>query len=308
MSSSQQTTTKAAVPVTGKGRPVPKAKLNKVSNLASLIEKYQYVSLLRTEQIGSKQFQSIKKALRPKVIVQMARNSLMTRAIEVGAKSKKNLDRLIPFVEGSVAFAFTNISPFELSDLLVENKAKAPAKVGTIAPADIIIEAGNTGFAPGPLITDLSQVGLKTRIQGGSIWITQDHTIVKAGETVSRAQALVLSRLGLEPYEIFLKITAAYDDGIILTAEVFQIRRSDVVDNLTAAAQEVLALALTMNYISDETVPLLLQQAATEARNLSLFAAIPTDETTNQILAQIEQSALALAQEVRRKNPEAMPN
>lgn len=308
MSSSQQTTTKAAVPITGKGRPVPQAKLTKVSNLVSLIEKYQYVSLLRTEQIGSKQFQSIKKALRPKVIIQMARNSLMTRAIEAGAKAKKNLDKLVPFVEGSVAFAFTNISPFELSDLLVQNKAKAPAKAGTTTPIDIIIEAGNTGFAPGPLITDLTQVGLKTRIQGGSIWITQNHTIVKAGETVNRAQALVLSRLGLEPYEIFLKITAAYDDGIILTTDVFQIRRSDVVDSLTMAAQEVLALALTANYISAETVPFLLQQAATEARNLSLFAAIPTDETTNQILAQIEQSALALAQEVRRKNPDAMPN
>ena len=308
MSSGQQTPVNAEEPLTSKGRPVPQAKLDEVSHLVSLLEKYDYISLLRTEQIGSKQFQAIKKVLRETAKIHMSRNKLMIRAIQEASAKKKNLDKLIPFIEGSSAFAFTDISPFELSDLLQQNKAKAPAKVGTVAPEDIIIEAGNTGFPPGPLISELGQVGLKTRIQGGSIWITQDHVIVQAGDTVTRDQALVMSRLGMEPYEIFLKLTVAYDNGIILSADVFNISRSDVVNQLTSAAQEGLALALTMNYISAETVPFLLQQAVQESRSLSLFAAIPTDETTNQILAQAEQSATALAQAVRIKNPDALPN
>jgi len=308
MSSGQQTPVNAEEPLTSKGRPVPQAKLDEVSHLVSLLEKYDYISLLRTEQIGSKQFQAIKKVLRETAKIHMSRNKLMIRAIQEASAKKKNLDKLIPFIEGSSAFAFTDISPFELSDLLQQNKAKAPAKVGTVAPEDIIIEAGNTGFPPGPLISELGQVGLKTRIQGGSIWITQDHVIVQAGDTVTRDQALVMSRLGMEPYEIFLKLTVAYDNGIILSADVFNISRSDVVNQLTSAAQEGLALALTMNYVSLETVPFLLQQAAQESRSLSLFAAIPTDETTNQILAQAEQSATALAQAVRTKNPDALPN
>ena len=308
MSSGQQTPTKTEVPLTSKGRPVPQAKIEQVSHLVSLLEKYDYISLLRTEQIGSKQFQAIKKALRNKAIIYMARNSLMVRALEVVAAKKKNLDKLIPFVAGSSSFAFTDISPFELDDLLQQNKARAPAKAGTVAPEDIIIEAGNTGFPPGPLISELGQVGLKTRIQGGSIWITKDHVIVKAGDTVTRAQALVLSRLGMEPYEIFLKLSVAYDKGVILSADVFGISRSDVLNQLTMAAQEGLALALTMNYINAETAPFLLQQAFSEARSLSLFAGILTDETTDQVLAQAEQKATALAQAVRNKNPAAMPN
>ena len=308
MSSGQQTPTKAEVPLTSKGRPVPQAKIEQVRHLISLLEKYDYISLLRTEQIGSKQFQAIKKALRNKAIIYMARNNLMVRALEVVATKKKNLDKLIPFVEGSCSFAFTDISPFELDDLLQQNKARAPAKAGTVAPEDIIIEAGNTGFPPGPLISELGQVGLKTRIQGGSIRITKDHIIVKAGDTVTRAQALVLSRLGMEPYEIFLKLSVAYDNGVILSADVFGISRSDVLNQLTMAAQEGLALALTMNYINAETAPFLLQQAFSEARSLSLFAGILTDETTDQVLAQAEQKATALAQAVRNKNPTAMPN
>ncbi len=308
MSSGQQTPVTAEGPLTSKGRPVPQAKLDEVANLVSLLEKYDYISLLRTEQIGSKQFQAIKKVLRDTAKIHMSRNTLMIRAIQQAAAKKKNLEKLIPFIEGSSAFAFTDISPFELSDLLQQNKAKAPAKVGTVTPEDILIEAGNTGFPPGPLITELSQVGLKTRIQSGSIWITQDHVVVKAGDTVNREQALVMSRLGMEPYEIFLKLTVAYDSGTIISADVFDISRSDVVNQLITAKQEGLALALAMGYVSMETVSLLLQQAAHEARSLSLFAAIPTDETTDQILAQAEHSATALAQAVRNKNPDALPN
>ncbi|MDO8124661.1 MAG: 50S ribosomal protein L10 [Candidatus Hermodarchaeota archaeon] len=308
MSSGQQPQTEKDVPRTTRGRPVPQTKLAEVGHLISLLEKYDYISLLRTEQIGSKQLQAIKKALRNKAIISMARNSLMIRALQNASQKKKNLDKLIPFVEGSSAFAFTDISPFELSDLLLQNKAKAPAKAGTVTPDDIIIEAGNTGFPPGPLISELGQVGLKTRIQGGSIWITQDHVIVKAGETVTRAQALVMSRLGMEPYEIFLKLTVAYDNGILLSPDVFEIRRSDVVDQLALAGQEGFALAIAMSYITAEITPLLLQEAATAARSLSLFAGILTDETSDQILAQADQGATALAQAVRSKDPKAMPN
>ena len=238
MTTSKQSATTEGRPLTGKGRPVPKWKLEEVANLVALLEKYEFISLLRTEQIGSKQLQSIKKALRSTAIMHMARNTTMIRALELAAKKKKGLEKLIPFVEGSSAFAFTDISPFELNDLLQENKAKAPAKAGSISPMEILIEAGNTGFPPGPLISELSQVGLKTRIKGGSIWITKDHAVVKAGDTVTREQALVLSRLGMEPYEIVLRITVAYDKGMILSAAVFEIKRADVVVNYTVGLKK----------------------------------------------------------------------
>lgn len=301
MSSSDQPS--ADVKVTGKGRPVPKAKLDQVSRLVTMLEKYQYTSLLRVEQIGSRQLQVIKKALRSKAVIHMARNSLMTRALELAAAKKKDLDKLIRFVDGSCAFAFTNISPFELNDLLKENKAKAPAKAGTVSSDDIMIAAGNTGFPPGPLISELGQVGLKTRIQGGSIWITKDHIVVKAGETVTRPQALVMSRLGMEPYEIFLRIIAAYDDGTIITSDIFDIAVSDVLGMLQQAGSESFALAIALNIFSSDIVPFLLQQAHNEAQSLALFAVILTDETTGRILAQAEQEASALAAAVRDKDP-----
>lgn len=308
MSTSSPSTDTKDVPLTSKGRPVPQGKIVKIEHLVSLLKQYEFVSLLRTEQIGSKQFQIIKKALRPKAIIHMARNTLMERALKIAAEKIKGLDALIPYIEGSCAFAFTNISPFELNDLLQQNKAKAPAKAGSISPMDIEIPAGNTGFPPGPLISELGQVGLKTRVQGGSIWITSDHVVVKAGDTVTIPQALVLSRLGLEPYVIWLKISVAFDSGMILSAEVFEITKSDVLDKLHNAAQAGLSLALTIGYTSDATIPILLQLAHTEARSLALSAGLLTDETAPDILAQAEQQATSLAKAVKSKNPDAHPN
>lgn len=308
MSTSSPSTNTENATVTSKGRPVPQGKLAKIKLLLSLFEKYEFVAILRTEQIGSKQFQIIKKALRPKAIIHMARNTLMERALKTASEKRKGLEKLIPFVEGSCAFAFTNISPFELNDLLQQNKAKAPAKAGSVSPVDIEIPAGNTGFPAGPVISELSQIGLKTRVQGGSVWITADHVAVKAGETVTKSQALVLSRLGLEPYVIWLKISVAYDNGTILSAEVFGISKSDILDQLHSGAQESLSLALAIGYANDATVPILLQRAYAEARALALRAGVITSETAPEILAQAEQQATSLAHAVKSKNPDAHPN
>jgi large subunit ribosomal protein L10 len=296
-----------AVQLTTKGRPVPKAKLNQVAEIVSLLDKYDYVSLVRAEQIGSKQLQTIKKALRPQALIHMARNTIMTRAIQLAAQKKKKLERLLPFMTGSCALAFTNITPFALNDLLQKNKAKAPAKEGSMSPKDLVVAAGNTGFPPGPMITDLSQVGLKTRVQGGSIWITEDCVVVKAGQTVTRMQALVLSRLGQQPYEIWLKILAAYDQGTILSSDIFLLTVSEILNQLQGASQSSLGLALTINYITPETAPLMLQRAQSQARALALKAGFPLEGSAPAAVPGAEQPAAAPAEGAGEKKPAAPP-
>jgi len=295
-----------AVQLTTKGRPVPRAKLNQVAEMASLLDKYDYVTLVRVEQIGSKQLQIIKKALRPQATIRMARNAIMTRALQLAAQKKKKLERLIPFMTGSCALAFTNITPFALNDLLQKNKARAPAKEGSVSPKDLVVAAGNTGFPPGPMITELSQVGLKTRVQGGSIWVTEDCVVVKAGQTVTRMQALVLSRLGQQPYEIWLKILAAYDQGTILSGDIFLLTVSEIRNQLQIASQGSLGLALTINYITPETVLLMLQRAQSQARAVASKAGLPPEGSAPAVAPGAEPPAAAPAEGAKEK-PAAPP-
>jgi large subunit ribosomal protein L10 len=305
MSTGASQTASNDAPRTQQGRLVPKAKLEEINRLSSLLEQYEYICLIRTENIGSKQLQRIKKALRGEAVILMAKNSVMIRAIQK-ITTKDGITDLIPYIQGSCAFAFSKTNPFELNSMLQENKAKAPAKAGSVSPIDITISAGNTGFPPGPLISDLGQAGLKTRVQDGSIWITEDHIMVKTGETVSRAQALVLSRLGIEPYEIYLKITAAYDSGTILPALVFELSSSDIIAQFQEAAQAGKALALAIDYISPETLPQMLQKAYTEARSVVFATGFITDEMMPDVLARAEQQASTLASMLADKNPDSM--
>jgi len=45
-----------------------------------------------------------------------------------------------------------------------------------------MIPAGDTPFKPGPIIGDLQKVGIKAKIQGGKIVITDDSLVVKKAE------------------------------------------------------------------------------------------------------------------------------
>jgi large subunit ribosomal protein L10 len=60
-----------------------------------------------------------------------------------------------------------------------KNKTKMTAKAGDVAPNDIIVPAGNTGLPPGPAISELHDVGIRTKIDVGSVWIVNDATVVK---------------------------------------------------------------------------------------------------------------------------------
>jgi len=56
--------------------------------------------------------------------------------------------RLLPHVRGNVGFVFTRGDLVEVRDKLLENKVRAPARNGAIAPCPVIIPAQNTGLGP----------------------------------------------------------------------------------------------------------------------------------------------------------------
>jgi large subunit ribosomal protein L10 len=84
---------------------------------------------------------------------------------------------------------FTDLNPFKLALLLERGKVKTTAKSGDIAAMDVVIPAGNTGQPPGPVISQLNAVGLPTRIESGSVWISKDTLVVRKGEVINERLA-----------------------------------------------------------------------------------------------------------------------
>ena len=264
------------------------------------------VGLVNVEGVGAKQLQGIRDSLRGSATIKMSRNTLMIRALE--KTTKKGAKDLIKYVSGPVAFVFSEQDPFALSKFLSENKAAAPAKGGQVSPKDIIVPAMNTGVAPGPFISELAGLKIPSRVKGGSIHITDDTVAVKAGGVISNAMALMLSRLGIEPMELQLKLIAAYSDGEVLTSDSFAIDLEGLFKQVLLGHQYAVNLSVNTGFPTEETMPLIIAKVNMEAKSLALTIGFFVPEMVNEFLAKANSEALALAIAASEKDPEAIPS
>jgi large subunit ribosomal protein L10 len=285
---------------------IPQWKIDAVAKLTATMNESNMVGLVNVEGVGAKQLSGIRESLRGSAILKMARNTLMIRALE--DSTKKNMKDLTKYVKGPIAFIFSNQDPFALSKFLRENKTAAPAKGGQVAPKDIMIPAMNTGVAPGPFISELAALKIPSRVKGGVIHITDDTVAVKAGSVISNAMAQMLTRLGIEPMELQLKLIAAYADGEVLTADSFEIDLESLFKEVILGHQLAINLSVNTGYPTVETIPLIIAKANMEAKSLALSIGFFVPEMLEQFLSKANSEAFALAAAISAKDPDAIPS
>ena len=274
-------------------RQVAPEKIQEVEELKGLINQYKVVGVASLQKVRAAQLQELRKKLEDSAHIRVTKNTIMKRAI-AQCKDKPELKKLEEHLSGPNIFLLTNLSPFKLAILLEKSKVKTTARAGDIASEDVIVPAGNTGFPPGPVISQLTAVGLPTRIQSGSVWITRDTKTTKKGETIGASLAGVLSKLGIKPVEAGLSMKAAYDDGLIIPEEQLQIDLQGLQKSLEEANAQAFNLSLTAAYPMPENISFLLQKARNEAHNLALTANIPTPETITDLIRKAQAETLSL--------------
>ncbi|MEM2109985.1 MAG: 50S ribosomal protein L10 [Candidatus Odinarchaeota archaeon] len=284
-----------------KQRPTLERKKNLVQDLIKLINKYNIIGLMRMENIGLKQLQNIKKKLKGLATIKMAKNSVIKLALV--NSGKPGLEKLAEHIKGPTAIILSEINGFKLMQFIKENKSKAYAKPGMKADTDIIIPAGNTGFQPGPMITELNDMGLKTKIVSGTIWIAQDTLVVRAGEEISRKIALLLTRLNIQPVSVGLDLTAVFENGLIFAKTDLDINVEEIKNQLQQAYTYAYNLSFNIAYPMKENIYQLISKAYTEAYNLSRNAKIILPETVGEILLSAQNEADTLYNIVRERNP-----
>jgi large subunit ribosomal protein L10 len=172
---------------------------------------------------------------------------------------------------------------------------KTTAKAGDVAAFDVVIPAGNTGQPPGPIIGQLNSVGLPTRIESGSVWVSKDTPVVRKGEVIDERLAGVLSKLGIKPVEGGLAMNVAYDEGLVITKEQLRIDVDGTRKDIEAAYADAFALSLSIAYPTPESTTALLQVAHREAYALSMAAAVPTKETIVDLIKKAYMEMLSLS-------------
>ena len=269
-----------------------------VEELAKLIENYKVVALSDLYKVKTAQIQELRKRFGDEVKFRCVKNTLAKFALKKVSEKKPSVEKLEEYLKGSNLFIFTNISPFKLSILFEKNKINLPASAGDVAPEDIVVPEGNTGISPGPVISELSDVGLPTKIESGSIWITRDTVVARKGEVISAKLASILSRLGIKPIKAGLTLKAAYEDGLIHSGEVLQINLDRYVEDFREAVSFAYNLAVNAGYPTPETLPILLSKALNEARNLAIHAMVFEKETLPIVLGKAYSEGVVLAKKL----------
>ena len=269
-------------------------KISEVEEVAQLIKNYKVIGMASLKKVRAAQLQELKKKLTDKVFMRVIQNTLMKRAIEI-CNEKPEMKKLIEYLEGSNIYLFADLNPFKLALLLEKGKVITTAKSGDTAAFDVMVPAGNTAQPPGPIISQLNAVGLPTRIESGSVWITKDTLVAEKGEIISERLASILSKLGIKSVEAGLAMKVAYDENMIITEDQLQIDLDKIRRNIEDAHADAFRFSLSIAYPTMENTEMLVQIAYQEAYILAVNAAISTKETIKDIIrkAHVEMSSIS---------------
>jgi len=245
---------------------IPAYKIERVAQLKEAIITHKTLLIASTNKLPSSQFHEIKKKLRGKADVCVAKKSLVVRAID--ATKNTALEPLKKHIVADIALFFSDLDPFALSGLLADNQSPAKAKAGDIAPEDIHVEPGPTDLVPGPAISELSGVGLKVAVEGGKLAIKQPATIAKQGEPIKDNVASVMAKLGIFPMKVGFEPLAAYDSNDKRVYAGIKIDKKGMLAALRESIGKGRGFAINIKYVSKDTVPYFISKAGLEERAL----------------------------------------
>ncbi len=276
-----------------------------IETMVKLAEENSVIGIADLSGISSNAIQGIRTSLRSGEVnatLKVAKNTLKTIALEKFQEktSKKTVEKFLSHITGSCALIFTNENPFKLQRFLSKNTVPAPAKAGQISPVEVFIPEGITNLDPGPIISELGSIGLQTRIEKGKIRITKTAKVLSIGDTVSEIHAAVLTRLGIQPFSVNLRISHILEGDEVIDGSILDVNEEQIISDLQQAFMSALAIAVDprVNYYSKESIPVLLGNAVRQAYGLSVEANYILPENVNLLLAKTKAQASTLKEKV----------
>jgi len=224
------------------------------AKIIKFLDDYPKCFLVNVDNVGSKQMQEIRQAMRGHGEILMGKNTMIRKAIRGHLQKNPALEKLLPLIVGNVGFVFTNDDLAEIRKKLLENKRGAPAKAGAIAPCDVKLPPQNTGM--GPEKTSFFQaLQIPTKISRGTIEILNEVHLIKVGEKVGASEAALLNMLNIQPFSYGLAVQQVYEAGSIYTPEVLDISNDDLIATFLSGLANVAALSLEICYPNKASAP-----------------------------------------------------
>ena len=271
--------------------------------LRELSSQYSIIGVVDVTNMPAPQFQKIRKQITGRAEVVVVKKTIINLILNELESSKPGITNLLNKLDGVVGLIFTNENPFKLYKFLNDNKSSAPAKAGSISPKEIVVEAGPTEFAPGPIIGELGALGIKAGVNQGKVEVKSDAVVANEGDEISEQLATILGRLGIEPMEVGLNIKAIYEDGVIYGRDVLEVDQEETIATLSSAATEAFKLSVELEHYTSENIEYFLSNSGRDSMALAVGIEHPAPEVMDLLIskanAQMSGLALKLPENVR---------
>ena len=247
--------------------------------LTSYLQEYDKALIVKCDNVRSKQFQDIRRALRPESVILMGKNTMMKRCLRAyfDRIGDTRWQPLLDVLRGNVGIIFTKAQLNDVREHIAQFVVPAPAKAGAIAPRDVVVESGSTGM--GPETTSFFQaLNIATKINKGTVEILQNVQIVNANEKVSSSAAALLGKLKKMPFEYGLVVEYVMENGTIYSPKVLDITNEDLKKAFAEGVKRVASLSLGADYPNLASTPHMFANAFKTVLSVS----IATDYTIKQ--------------------------
>jgi len=271
-------------------------KANYFLKIIELFSEYPKCFIVNVDNVGSRQMQEIRAALRGNAIVLMGKNTMMRKAIRGHLDQNPGLERILPHIKQNVGFVFTKEDLLDIRKIIQEKKVAAPARAGALAPKNVILPAQNTGL--GPEKTSFFQaLSIPTKISRGTIEIISDVNLITEGDRVGASEATLLNMLKISPFSYGLVIQQVFDSGTVYSPGILDITDDDIRAKFMEGVAKIASVSLAIGYPCVASAP---HSIVNGFKNL-LAVAAATDitfkeaETLKEMLADPEKFAAAVA-------------
>lgn len=173
---------------------------------------------------------------------------------------RPHLNVIAAQLRGNTGIIFTNGDLSAIKEILDTHVRAAPAKVGSLAPKDVVVPPGPTGMDPKQ--TNFFQaLNIATKIVKAQIEIVNPVTVIQEGDKVSPSQAALLDKLKIQPFEYKMAIRSFMEGGKLVDAKVLSITSEDILETFSANAMQLTKLSLGSGYIIQSATPHLIINA-----------------------------------------------
>ncbi|MGI0131241.1 MAG: 50S ribosomal protein L10 [Thermoplasmata archaeon] len=274
---------------------VPPERLASVDALEEVLRSRPITALVGIRGVPAAALQSMRRELRLRGHpIRVATNTSIRYAIEKAALRRASLKPLLDQVEDQTAILAAEGNPFSLFQEFSRTRSPTPARGGETAPQDILVPSGTTSFKPGPIVGELQHAGFPAAIEKGKVVLKKDTVIVKAGGTISREVAGLLTRLEIFPLEVGLSLRGVVDGETFYPTAVLDVDLDARRGDLARAARGALGLAVALAYVTPQTLPLLVTRAHRRALGVALAAGYAAPETIEPLFAKAMREAAAI--------------